>query len=63
MDTMLTSRQVREACGNVSDMTIWRWLQEAGFPQPIYQNRRRYWRAGDVAAWWDARASTEAAAA
>ena len=52
MDTMITSRQVRETCGRVSDMTIWRWLKDANFPQPVKVNRRRYWRADDVRAWW-----------
>ena len=60
MDTMLTSRQVRETCGNVSDMTIWRWLKANDFPPPIYQNRRRYWRAGDVRRWWESRATVDA---
>lgn len=60
MEPMLTSAQVRETCGNVSDMTIWRWLKADQFPKPIYQNRRRYWRAGDVRAWWESRATADA---
>lgn len=60
MDPMLSSAQVREACGNVSDMTLWRWLKDSDFPQPVYQNRRRYWRAGDVQAWWKARETADA---
>lgn len=62
MDTMLTSRQVREKCGNVSDMSLWRWTRHAGFPEPVRLNRRRYWRAGEVDAWWEARAAAERAA-
>jgi len=59
MDPMLSSAQVREVCGNVSDMTLWRWLKDSEFPQPIYQNRRRYWRAGEVRAWWEIRAMAD----
>ncbi|MCV0384041.1 MAG: hypothetical protein K5799_11395 [Erythrobacter sp.] len=58
---MMTSRAVREACGNVSDMTLHRWSRDdrAGFPQPKYVNRRRYWRADEIRQWWESR-STEA---
>ena len=52
MQTMMTSAQVRQACGGVSDMTVWRWLKDADFPQPTRVNRRRYWPADAVAAWW-----------
>lgn len=55
MDPMLNSKQVRETCGNVSDMTLWRWLKGADFPQPVKVNHRRYWRAGEVQAWWQSR--------
>lgn len=60
MDPMLTSAQVREICGNKSDMTIWRWLKDSDFPKPVYVNRRRYWRAGEVRAWWESRAMADA---
>jgi predicted DNA-binding transcriptional regulator AlpA len=57
MAPMLNTAQVREACGQVSDMTIWRWSndQNVGFPAPVYVNRRRYWRADDIAQWWASR--------
>jgi hypothetical protein len=49
-NTLLTARQVREQFGNVSDMALWRWLQDENlnFPKPIIINKRRYWRAGDT---------------
>lgn len=39
--------------GGISDMTLWRWLNDAGmsFPRPIYLGRRRYWREADVVGW------------
>ena len=50
-----TSAQVRQHCGGVSDMSLWRWLNEGDFPRPKYVNRRRYWDSRAVANWWDAR--------
>ena len=49
--------RVRELCGNVSEVSIWRWLNDPDldFPQPIYIARRRYWREVDVIEWLDAR--------
>jgi predicted DNA-binding transcriptional regulator AlpA len=46
---------VKQMCGGVSDMAIWRWLKEGNFPQPQYIGNRRYWRAGDVMDWLDNR--------
>lgn len=53
----ITARDVRDLCGGVSDMTLWRWLQERDFPQPTYIGNRRYWREADVVAWLDAQSS------
>lgn len=55
---------VRDLCGDVSDMTLWRWLNDPSlnFPQPIYIGRRRYWREADVIAWLDAQAANGEAA-
>ncbi|MGD9922442.1 MAG: DNA-binding protein [Pseudorhodoplanes sp.] len=41
----LRSGQVRRRYGDISDMTLWRWLQdpELGFPQPEYIRGIRYW--------------------
>lgn len=46
----LTASQVCRRYGGISDMTLWRWLRDAGmgFPQPIYVNRRRLWSAGKL---------------
>jgi predicted DNA-binding transcriptional regulator AlpA len=51
-DKYVTSRQVRDELGGVSDMTLWRWENdpELGFPKPIRINRRRYWRAAEISA-------------
>jgi hypothetical protein len=41
----LRSGQVRRRYGDISDMTLWRWLQdpELAFPQPEYIRGIRYW--------------------
>lgn len=59
--TMMTSADVRQTCGGVSDMTLHRWTRDerADFPRPVYVNRRRYWRADEIRQWWETR-STEA---
>jgi hypothetical protein len=59
----LTSKQVRERYGNVSDMTIWRWSRDEalGFPQPEYINGRRYWNAAGLDTFDRCRQTTEAA--
>ena len=54
---LLTAAAGRDALGGVSDMTLWRWLNDPAlsFPRPIYIARRRYWREADVIEWLDAR--------
>lgn len=55
---MIGARQVRELVGNISEMTLWRWMQNErlAFPKPIVIQRRRYWRKEEVTAWLDQRA-------
>ena len=40
----LTAKQVRARFGGISDMSLWRWLQDEqlGFPRPLIINRRRF---------------------
>ena len=41
----IPAREVRGRYG-ISDMSVWRWVHDKhlSFPQPIYINRRRFWR-------------------
>ncbi|MCF7747715.1 transcriptional regulator [Sulfitobacter sp. M39] len=50
---LISAATVRELCGGISDMSLWRWLHDTdlNFPKPIYISRRRYWRQADVLAW------------
>lgn len=54
---IIKAQDLRAICGGISDMTLWRWLndQSLDFPRPIYLGRRRYWRETEVLAWLDAR--------
>jgi len=54
---IIKAQDLRALCGGISDMTLWRWLndQSLDFPRPIYLGRRRYWRETEVLAWLDAR--------
>lgn len=62
--TYLTARQVCSRYGGISDMTLWRWLNdpEMGFPCPRYINRRRYWDEAELDEFDRAQASEPEAA-
>jgi hypothetical protein len=51
--TYLSAAQVRNRYGGISNMTLWRWLNdgELGFPPPEWIRRRRFWREDKLAAW------------
>lgn len=61
----LTATQVRARLGNISDMTLWRWLrsEEMGFPQPIIIASRRYFDEAEISAWQRKRQAKPAHAA
>ena len=54
-DKRIQSSAVRDLCGGVSDMTLWRWLNDPAmnFPKPSYIGKRRFWRKADVVDWLD----------
>jgi predicted DNA-binding transcriptional regulator AlpA len=56
----INSAAVRELCGGVSDMSLWRWLQnpDLNFPKPVYIGKRRYFKEADVVAWLEAQPET-----
>lgn len=56
---LLTASQVRERFGNISDMSLWRWIKSPvmGFPQPIRINGRRFFRLQEIEA-FEMRASS-----
>jgi predicted DNA-binding transcriptional regulator AlpA len=42
-EKLITTRQLRERVGGVSEMTIWRWVQRGLLPKPRKINSRNYW--------------------
>ena len=69
MDDGTTSRKLIPATKllewlAISDMTLWRWLNDPAmkFTEPIYINRRRYWREGQIVDWLEHRQHAEVAA-
>ena len=58
----IQAADTRILCGGISDMTLWRWINERDFPQPVYIGNRRYWKESDVLAWLDAQPAQRGAA-
>ena len=58
---LIGAAAVREMCGGVSDMSVWRWLSDPAlqFPRPIYISRRRYWREAEILGWIDSREANQ----
>lgn len=52
---LISANAVRILCGDVSDMTLWRWLNDPAlnFPRPTYIGTRRYWKEAEILAWLD----------
>jgi hypothetical protein len=51
-DDLLTSSATRASVGNISEMTLWRWHRDLGFPAPdVRIARRKFWRRGTIQSW------------
>ena len=52
-EEFVPSGQLRAELGEISDMTLWRWLRDSGlnFPRPVQIRNRRYWRRSEVDRW------------
>ncbi|WP_127143186.1 helix-turn-helix transcriptional regulator [Pelagibacterium montanilacus] len=59
----LTATEVRARFGGISDMTLWRWLEDdsLNFPRPMKVRNRRLFKEQDIID-WEARRTVEAAA-
>lgn len=63
-EKLITAAEVRARFGGISDMTLWRWLDDAalGFPRAVYIQRRRFWRESEIAAFIERQAAASSAA-
>ena len=53
---LIKASQVRDLCGGVSDMWLWRRLKDdPTFPRPVYIRKRRFWREANLLNWLDSR--------
>lgn len=54
---LIPAKTVRQLCGGISDMSLWRWLNDPalGFPRPVYIQKRRFWREAEILEWIEAR--------
>ncbi len=61
----LNSRQVRERYGSISDMSLWRWLNNEAlrFPKPLIINNRRFWDQSSLEEWERTRSASPLEAA
>lgn len=59
----LTSSEVRARFGGISDMSLWRWLNDTklGFPRPLIINRRRFFRLDQIEEFESRRAAVSVA--
>jgi predicted DNA-binding transcriptional regulator AlpA len=57
IDKFITGPELRRRCGDVSDMTIWRWSNDPrlNFPRPMKIRRRNYYREREVLDWIERR--------
>ena len=62
---LIFSNAVRDLCGGVSDMTLWRWINDPvlAFPKPLYIGKRRYFREAEILAWIEVQAEASLGAA
>ena len=60
MTKLIKANRVCEMCGGISQMTLWRWLNDGNlsFPRPIYITRYRYWYEKAIADWVENRVDT-----
>lgn len=56
--SLIPAKKVREELGGISDMTLYRWLNDPtlDFPKPIYIKTRRYFDAMQLAEFKEKRA-------
>ena len=63
-DKLIKSEAVREMCGGISRMTLWRWTKnpDLGFPAPYVFGGVRCWNEAEVLSWREAQRAQGVAA-
>lgn len=52
-EKFIPSAKVRQIFGGISDMSLWRWRKERGFPSPLRIGGRCYFDIQEVLNWAD----------
>lgn len=57
MQKYLFAKEVCARLGGISDMTLWRWVNDPdlNFPKPVYVRRRRLFKEEELEAWLEQR--------
>lgn len=50
-EKFIPSAKVRLMFGGISDMSLWRWRKERGFPSPLRIGGRNYFDVQEVTEW------------
>ncbi len=55
-----TARKVRSQLGDISDVSLWRWIRnpDLNFPKPTKISGRLYFRADEIDTWIEDRAAS-----
>jgi predicted DNA-binding transcriptional regulator AlpA len=52
IDPILDTKTVKRDVGNISEMCLWRWRRDRGFPAPdLIIGGRKFWHRSSVEAW------------
>jgi predicted DNA-binding transcriptional regulator AlpA len=54
-DPLLDAKTVKRDLGNISEMCLWRWTRDRGFPAPdLVIGGRKFWHRSSVQNWLEA---------
>jgi predicted DNA-binding transcriptional regulator AlpA len=64
LDPLLNSKTVRRDVGEISEICLWRWTKERGFPRPdLVLGDRKYWHRSSIERWIEGQKAAGVAAA
>ena len=55
LDPLVDAKSVKRDLGGISEMCLWRWTRDRGFPAPdLFMGGRKFWHRSTVEAWLEA---------
>jgi predicted DNA-binding transcriptional regulator AlpA len=55
LPSLIRSSTVKAMFDGISDMTLWRWIKQRGFPAPTKLHGRNYWNPEEIEQWHQGR--------